>query len=352
MLPFVLAAAIVADESLWASIKARHDTFQDVELLYEGEQVDIDRGVERLGSPFTGRGGYHRAGVFFRERHIADERGITKDWRSARRNGLSRWREHDANPRIPPAQWIDKTSWGSVFDYMNQFVYLWPIPVFDFFSDTVLATKRHVGSELIEGRAAQAFELREGNYVWHFWFDLERDGNVVRVEEFEGPERTLVYRTHAIRLVQFTDRRGHRVWFPTSGLRDVFWKSAARRGEVIYSSSPTTRFKYRIVGDSLRLNVGKPPEQFEVPFDNRYGFLDRRTLPSQEKPAQAPTLGAISADSFRQMLDQAKSQATQLEAERRRPPDWWIGWASWTLAAIGLGVALGAMWMLRRARGG
>jgi hypothetical protein len=184
----------------------------------------------------------------------------------------------------------------------------------------------------------------------HYWFDLERDGHVVRMEIKKNDRlATLVQ----IELEQVKDASEKWIWFPVRSTIETFAYGPTTQS-IRFSDSPFFRETITIVPSSLRINQNLPDSVFQI--DSKGGVTDTSDLARvKEEFLHPPPKPKLRTDvrSVQQRLDdqlaEADKNAARLDASIDRERVNWLPWAQGALAIVGFAIL--AVVGIRRWRG-
>jgi len=177
-----------------------------------------------------------------------------------------------------------------------------------------------------------------------YWLDLERDGNVLKFEDYTKGQ--LRGRIDEITLGLITGPTGEQVWIPVKGRDRSFLNLHGT------SKSPTVEELYTIVNGTVELNRGLPDSRFSidaVPGVSSPSLSARRSQPRSVRTSPKPRLPPAARIDL--MLEEADKQSKQLEASSPARQPWWQT-NTQSILFLSLGVcALGiALVLLRRIR--
>ena len=296
---FAASSLLAAPPEVWREIEQLHNQIADVSFIFEGEHGPHD-GTNWIGATtaFTGRGGAHKDSVFSVERHVATEFGVYKNSTSIRRGGKMMSRTIRPDPRSVPQQSVRaaKSEYAYAIQHLDQYIFLYRVPWFRLLPGHILDSIHDEGEHEVDGRKCRLLRFTHDNvFMELFWFDLERGGNVLRVEEFVKDKLFIVL--HSVKLEQIRDSNGKQHWFPVAGLRDRFGKSDTNNQDWIARNKVTHRTVYRIVPESIKLNTGKSSRDYELKLTRDSHVIDEDKMDLQQFPKsgcdsiQLPAIG-------------------------------------------------------------
>lgn len=207
-----------------------------------------------------------------------------------------------------------------------------------------------VHDDQIEGRPLKVLNIAlkgvPDSLLTRYWIDLRRNGNVVRVENYQLGK--VMIRRLDIQLASF--RIGNaEVWMPVSG-QSVGYAAVEDKKPVV-TKEPSSFTKIYVVGGTMEFNKHPGPEVFTIKYKPGTPISDDlRKLQyefGQQKIGSRPTK-AETETMLHEAVAEAEKQKKELIAAPTEGIDW-VPWLPWVFGAAVV-VSLVALTVQRRVR--
>lgn len=336
-------ASLVSREDLRKTLETLQSGFRDVEFVYEGRYRGL-KSAKGRSLFFQGRFAYRNDSLSHLDIYTWSEKDPSKITEqiicpTKDQKLLTQKMHPGGGPATPPvSEPGDLISlYGATYPL---YLYVYP-RAFSFLKGATDETYECQGWEEIAGHKCLKVSIKKPSGEEKFWFDLERQGHVLRNDYIVGKD--LYSQIVDVELGLFPDGSGKKFWFPIRS-RGLHYRVDPSK------KSPDSEENHAVVSDTLFINRKLPDSRFTLAY--RPGspaspsiLRDAVAKAAEERKTEAAqSLDERLASTLKKA--EAQSQELQASAPSRRS---WLATNAATLALISAaGGFMALAWILKR----